>query len=246
MQSIKKIRSIGFQWIGAIFLFFLCLFLNLGSHEDPASLTNATSSSLSNFHSPDDTLRNGNYGDLEPQKVLQMVSSLGASTSGYWVEACVGSRHKGCRHRFHCHHSNCSTDGFLGPHPIAKPLSLKDQPGIFPAPIMGDASLTFKFKAQNPQATHLTPIVIRPDGTAFQTPPMTPLNSLQTLVIPSQAQTGIYTLFVIAHPNTSKDASVSVEATISTQPQNCQIFHLFPFDPTGDGAKFSAEFIYKK
>jgi hypothetical protein len=178
-------------------------------------------------------------------KPLQEVATLGAATTGVLVEGIVGSMYKGCRHRFYCH-SASPKQGFLGSEASARPLSIKDQPGIFPAPLMGPASLTFSFSCQAPHAS-LTPIIVRPDGTVFQGLPMTTLNSPQTLVISSPAQTGIYTLFVLAHQKDSQGTQVTVEATISTQPQQNKTFQLKSFEPIEEDSRLiSAEFVYTR
>lgn len=172
----------------------------------------------------------------------QEVASLGAPATGFLIEGGVGAIHKGCRHRFYCH-STGPTTGFLGPQTAAKPVSLKDQPGVFPAPLMGAATITFKFCCQD---SHLfTPVVVRPDGTVFKGLPMTSLNSPQILVISNPAQTGIYTLFILSHQKKAEDTLITVDAYINTQPDNAKTFHLKSFDA---GAKeselISAEFVY--
>lgn len=177
-------------------------------------------------------------------KPVHEVAALGASASGSLVEGSVGSSHKGSRHRFYCH-SSASTSGFLGPQAIVKPLSLKDQPGVFPAPLMGPASLTFTFHCQDESQDSLTPIVVRPDGTAFQGLPMNRSNSPQTLVISSPAQTGIYTLFVLAHQKEGGGNRVHINASINTQPQHSKTFHLksLEFDDK-EVELICAEFVY--
>jgi hypothetical protein len=176
-------------------------------------------------------------------KPLYEVASVGAPTTGSLVEGSVGSINRGCRHRFYCH-SAAPAEGFLGPQEAAKPVSLKDQPGVFPAPLVGDASVTFQFYCQNPKEC-IIPVVIRPDGTIYQGLIMTSLNSPQTIVIASPAQTGIYTLFVLAKQQDSLGAHVTVDASISTQPQNITTFSLKTFEPNDkEGDLISAEFIY--
>jgi hypothetical protein len=176
-------------------------------------------------------------------KPLYEVASLGASTTGALVEGSVGSIRKGCRHHFYCQ-STGPTIGFLGPQEAAKPVSLKDQPGVFPAPLVGAASVTFQFHCQDANAS-IVPIVIRPDGTVYQGLAMTGQNSPQTLVISSPAQTGIYTLFALAYQKDSQGAHISVDTSISTQPQNNITFQLKSFEPSDKEAELiSAEFIY--
>ncbi len=177
-------------------------------------------------------------------KPTHEVATLGASTTGSLVEGSLGSIHKGHRHRFYSH-SPVSALGFLGPHTIAKPLSLKDQPGVFPAPLMGPASLTFTFHCQNESQAPLTPIVVRPDGTIYQGFPMTTSHSPQSLVISSPAQTGIYTVFVLAHQNVFDDIPIQVNASISTQPQHDKTLYLKTLGSSNKNAEFmSAEFVY--
>jgi hypothetical protein len=173
---------------------------------------------------------------------LHEVATLGAPTTGAVIEGIVGSM-KGCRRRFYCH-SAYQTLGFLGPHTTAKPLSIKNQPGIFPAPLMGPASLTFNFHCPHSTAS-LTPIVVRPDGTIFHGLSLTKLNSPQSLVISSPAQTGIYTLFVLANQKDSHGVQVTVDAAVSTQPQQNKIFFLKSFELDPENLDLiSAEFIY--
>ena len=173
---------------------------------------------------------------------LQEVATLGGPTAGSLIEGVVGSM-KGCRHRFYCHSAG-PTLGFLGFQTTTKPLMIKNQPGIFPAPLMGPASLTFNFNYKNSSAS-LTPVVVRPDGRVFQGLPMTMTNSPQTLVISSPAQTGIYTVFVLAHQKDSQGGKVTVNAAISTQPQHDRTFLLKSFDLNHeDSDLMSAEFIY--
>lgn len=165
------------------------------------------------------------------------------STTGSLVEGSVGSIHKGCRHRFHCH-STSPTNGFLGPQEIVKSVSLKDQPGVFPAPLMGAANITFNFCCQDAQAS-VTPVVVRPDGTVFQGLPMTAHNSPQTLEVSSPAQTGIYTLFVLSHQKEAPSIHVKVDASISTQSHSNKSFEIKSFDLNDkDADLFSAEFVY--
>lgn len=172
----------------------------------------------------------------------QEVAVLGAPTTGSLVEGSIGAIHKGCRHRFYCH-STGPTAGFLGPQTIAKPVSLKDQPGVFPAPLMGAATIAFNFCCQ--ESHFVTPIVVRPDGTVFKGLPMTSLNSPQTLVISSPAQTGIYTLFILPHEKHSIGTLITVEASINTQPENKQFFYLKSFESNDkDLDLISAEFVY--
>lgn len=183
---------------------------------------------------------------LKKQKIsstpLYEVESMGAPITGSLVEGSVGSINKGCRHRFYCH--SVDPAGFLGPQEAAKPVSLKDQPGVFPAPVVGAASLTFQFHCQNSKAS-VIPVVIRPDGKSYQGLPMTSFTSPQTLVISSPAQTGIYTLFVLAKQKEALGTNVTVDASISTQPQNHATFSLKSFKPDAkEDDLISAEFIY--
>jgi len=175
-------------------------------------------------------------------KSVHEVASLGAPITGPLVEGSVGSIPKGHHNRFYCH--STPVKGFLGPQEVAKPISLKDQPGVFPAPLVGEASVSFQFHNQDANAS-IVPIVIRPDGTVYQGLAMTAEHSPQTLVISSPAQTGIYTLFVLAHEKDSLGAHVTVDASINTQPRRNATFHLKSFEPTDNEVDLiSAEFVY--
>ena len=177
-------------------------------------------------------------------KPLHEVASLGAPTTGSLVEGSVGSVVRGCRHRFYCHSTGGPPTSFLGPEKVAKPIALKDQPGIFPAPVAGGASISFQFHCQDAQSS-IIPVVIRPDGTVYQGLAMTEQTSPQTLVISSPAQTGIYTLFVLTHHQDSSNTIISVDASINTQPHNHATFYLKPFEANDQETDLlSAEFIY--
>lgn len=180
---------------------------------------------------------------LLTEKSFQEVASLGAPTTGPLLEGNVGAIRKGYRHQFYCH-SPGPTIGFLGPQSIVKPVSVKDQPGVFPAPLMGAASITFRFHCQDSQAW-IIPLVVRPDGTVFRGFPMNALHSPQTLVISSPAQTGIYTLFALSHGQSFPSTYVTVETSISTQPHYSKTLSLKTFGPNEkDVEKISAEWIY--
>lgn len=176
-------------------------------------------------------------------KTAYDVSVLGAPATGSLVEGVVGSVQKGCRHRFFCHSSE-PMQGFLGPQASAEPLSFRDQPGVFPAPLMGPAALTFCFNCSE-ENSHFTPIIVRPDGTVIYGQAMGASNSPQTLVIASPAQTGIYNLFILTHQKEDIPAHAMVEASISTQPKEGKTFHLKSLEAKeGDPELISAEFIY--
>lgn len=176
-------------------------------------------------------------------KPLYEVASLGALTTGALIEGMVGAIHKGARQRFYCH-STGPEQGFLGHQTSAKLLSLENQPGVFPAPLMGPASLAFTFHCKDVKAP-LTPIVIRPDGTVFRGLPMTSFDSPQTLEISSPAQTGIYTLFIVAHHKDDLQTQMMITTHISTEPKQSLPFYIQPFDPNAkDMDLISAEFVY--
>lgn len=226
----------------------LCLSQSLNhesfqASQEPTDLIKRTLEFSSELSSQKETMQHSSLDQTElSQPSLFEVASLGAATTGSLVEGSIGSIHKGCRHRFYCHSTELT--GFLGPKTTTKPLALKDQPGVFPAPLIGAASVTFNFKCQDANAA-VTPIVVRPDGTVFQGLSMTSLNSPQTLVISSPAQTGIYTLFVLANQKEALDTHVTVNASISTQPQNDMTFHLKSFEGGDKNAELiSAEFVY--
>lgn len=178
-----------------------------------------------------------------PRKPSFEVASCGASTTGLLVEGSAGAIRKGYRNRFYCN-SHGPVSGFLGPQSSSKSVHLKNQPGIFPAPLMGDAAISFDFKCDDSNAC-VTPIVVRPDGTVFHGLSMTSLNSPQKVVISSPAQTGIYTLFVLGDQKKASETYVTVDAFVSTQPQNDKTFHLKTFTPgEKDAELISAEFVY--
>lgn len=181
-------------------------------------------------------------GSIYPSKPLIHVAVIGASTTGPLIDGVVGSVHKGSRKRFYCHSS--STQGFLGPKIVDEPLSIRNQPGVFPAPIMGYESLSFRFKCAKPN-TIFVPIIIRPDGTVIHGQPMSKTNSPQTMIIGSPAQTGIYTLLILPHDPNNLDAQAIVEAAISAQPNEVKTFHLKAFNSNHLEDDFlTAEFIY--
>ncbi len=185
---------------------------------------------------------NSSFSLMSVEKPLHEVASLGAATTGALVEGKVGSMRKSCRQRFYCQSSG-PKPGFLGPEIVAKPSSIKDQPGIFPAPLMGLDSLTFTFTCQNQDAT-LTPVIIKPDGTAVYGQPMRKQET-QTVMISSPAQTGIYTLFALAHQTSPSLACLHVKVTTSTRPEQTKSFYLEPF--TGfqkNSDHISDEFVY--
>ncbi len=179
----------------------------------------------------------------QSSKPLHEVATLGAATTGPLLEGVSGAINKGRHRHFDCYSAN-PKPGFLGPQTIAKHPRVKDQPGVFPAPLMGPASLTFTFSSQSKHCA-LTPVIVRPDGTAFHGLPLTPDDSSQTLAVSSPAQTGIYTLFVLGHQKNQSEAHAIVKVTTSTQTQQVNTFHLFPFDLSDNHSdEFSAEFIY--
>lgn len=179
----------------------------------------------------------------EYSKPLHEVASIGAATTGPLLEGMAGATHKEHRHRFYCHSSG-PKPGFLGPQSVAKPSLVKDQPGVFPAPLMGPASLTFIFACRDPNAA-ITPVIVRPDGTAFHGLPMTAQDSPQTLVVSAPAQRGIYTLFTLAHHDSKPNMETTVDVTTSTLPQQIKTFTIQPFISTDPHSEpFSAEFFY--
>ncbi len=176
-------------------------------------------------------------------RLRQQVASCGAPTTGWLIEGRVGSFRREGRRRFYCYSAN-HQEGFLGPQAAAKPVSLRDQPGVFPAPIVGPASLMFSFREVNPDGT-LIPVIVKPDGTILRGQPITTSNSPQILVVSAPAQTGIYNLFILAQRQQAGEAEVFVEASVSTQPTQMQMLMLKPFDANSlDPTCVNAEFLY--
>lgn len=187
----------------------------------------------------DEAFRLSHFFSRPPQEV----ATLGAPTSGSLVEGAIGSIRKGSRHRFFCHSSR-PDPGFLGVQESSNRLILKDQPGVFPAPILGAASITFEFHSQESTGS-IVPVIVRPDGTIYQGLPMNRSNSPQTLVVSSPAQTGIYTLLTLSHSSDALKAPISVKASISTQPERSRTLLLRPLEKENPQPELiSAEFIY--
>jgi hypothetical protein len=185
----------------------------------------------------------GVSNDFRDSKPTQEIASLGAATTGCFVEGVIGAPRKGRRHRFYCQSSGPKS-GFLGPQTVAKPFSVKAQPGIFPAPLMGTASLTFTFSCDSENA-YLTPVIVKPDGTIYQGAPLKGCKASQELVVTSPAQTGIYTFFVLSHGDSPHDVHTSVKVHTSVTPQQVETFSLKPFEGNEAHAEeICAEFIY--
>lgn len=172
------------------------------------------------------------------------VASLGGATTGSLLEGVVGAVQKGCRHRFYCH-STLSDEAFVGlKTDVNKIVAIKDQPGVFPAPLAGPSSLTFTFKHEFGKSK-LTPVIVRPDGTIFQGLPMNSFDSPQKIVISAPAQTGIYTLFVLSNEKDDINGEMMIQTTISNQPQKERSLRLRPFNPKSEHVEqTSAEFFY--
>lgn len=180
-----------------------------------------------------------------PPRPLHEVGSLGAATTGALVDGVAGATRKGCRYRFTCH-TEGPKPGFLGPITVAKPTSLRCQPGIFPAPLTGPDSITFTFTCQS-NDNLLTPVVVRPDGTTLQGFPMSTDDFPQSIVLASPAQTGIYTLFVLPHEqdNGVHQVYATVDVKTSTHSQQDTTLILKPFESTEENSEWvSGEFIY--
>lgn len=175
---------------------------------------------------------------------IQQISSIGSSTAGALVEGVVGSSQRKSPYRYYTQ-SPGPTSGFLGPQDEIKPTCFRDQPGVSPAPLVGEASITFQFHCTEPGSC-VIPAVVRPDGTIYQGLSMTPKTSPQTVVISAPAQTGIYTLFVIADEKTVPNSHATVQTSISTDPKNRTTLNLQTFDTSADLPQelTSAEFVY--
>jgi len=183
-----------------------------------------------------------------PQSIRKTVCEIaicGAPPTGPLIEGVAGSIHKGSRHRFHCYPTTPAR-GFIGSQTTMEPLNMKNQPGVFPAPLMGQESISFHFYAPQPNSS-FTPVIIRPDGTIFYGQPMDKKTSPQTLVVTSPAQTGVYTLMIVNDQDTENVARATVKASISTDPQDESTFLLKSFTPSEPEESIeliSAEFIY--
>jgi hypothetical protein len=148
---------------------------------------------------------------------VHKVRAIGAPTAGGVMEGVVGAPYQQPHHRYSCRSAG-PKPGFIGPDAAGKPTCVRDQPGVFPAPLLGPDSLSFTFISQSHCASLVTPVVVRPDGTAFFGQSMRADDLPQRLEIPAPAQMGIYTLFVLPHDAESEPVSMAVEVASSEQP----------------------------
>ena len=177
------------------------------------------------------------------------VSVLGAPTSGIAIQGAVGAIHKGNDLRFPCY-SPGPTPGLVGPQIFSKLSGFKDQPGVFPAPLIGFDSLHFVFTSKEGNRD-IIPVIIKPDGTIFKGSPMNCNHGPQMLVIPYPAQTGIYTIFALNQKSVEKNdliaGLVEVNVNTSTRTKKGKHFLLKPFSSNTKNAEFiSAEYIYAR
>lgn len=217
------------QTIAIFFLFSLFFLPSSGSASTRQKADNTKSTS---FNTPSSA------------RPIQQIASIGSSTTGALVEGVVGPNQKKSPYLYYIQTPGPAS-GFLGPQDEVKPTHFRDRPGVSPAPLAGEASITFQFHCNEP-GTCVIPAVVRPDGTVYQGLSMTSKNSPQTVIISSPAQTGIYTLFVIADEKTIPKSHATVQTSISTDPKNRTTLHLQTFDTSADVTQelTSAEFIY--
>lgn len=108
----------------------------------------------------------------------ETVVSIGAPLSGPCIEGAVGAIQKGVRQKFCCQ-TGGNVPGFLGPRLFSS--FVKEQPGVFPAPLRTETSLSFHWDKE------ATVWVVLPDGTSLQV-------EGSELSIPFPTQSGIYFL----------------------------------------------------
>lgn len=189
------------------------------------------------------------------------IATIGAPITGPLLEGSVGAKCGRLRNRFYSQNEG-PTIGFVGQQTFKTPLVLKDQPGIFPAPLMGPASLNFVFSMTEEKGVYsevkqnVIPVLVKPDGTICKGSPLTAEDSPQTIMIPSPAQTGMYTLFVLPNlPNQENaqeglkehlsHAKIHVTGMISTRPGENRNLELTAFSLEEKNLEgISAEFVY--
>lgn len=175
---------------------------------------------------------------------IQHVTAIGAPTVGGLIEGIAGAPYRAPHHRYCCR-SDGPKPGFIGPDVAGKPTCVRDQPGVFPAPIMGPDSLSFTFRSQDSHLSQVTPVVVRPDGIAIVGRPMQSGDASQTLEVPFPAQMGIYTLFILPHENANQPVSASVEVQSSVVEKRPRIIPLQSFvSGGGDLDLICGEYIY--
>jgi hypothetical protein len=160
------------------------------------------------------------------------------------MEGVVGAPYQQPHHRYSCRSAG-PKPGFIGPDAAGKPTCVRDQPGVFPAPLLGPDSLSFTFISQSHCAAFVTPVVVRPDGTAFFGQSMRADALPQTLEIPAPAQMGIYTLFVLPHDTESEPVAISVKVSSSEQRGLVETISLKSFIAGSDDSDLTCgEYIY--
>jgi hypothetical protein len=165
------------------------------------------------------------------------VSSIGAPTAGALIEGMVGSRDKSSQP---CFSYQSVKPGFVGPEIVSKPIKIRDQPGIFPAPALGPASISFAFYYSD--SSPLYPVIVQPDGSVINGEK---IDFSSHIVIPSPAQLGIYSLFILASEPCNSQP-VIVKIFTSTRPSEVQTIHIKPITQDSPLDLMSAEFIYKE
>lgn len=177
------------------------------------------------------------------------IAVFGSPTSGPLVEGAIGAIQKGYRHRFYCH-SPGPSPGFIGAQTSTKVSSIKEQPGVFPAPLMGSDSLQFTF-ALSGSNDPVIPVIVKPDGTILKGYSMTHEQPPQVLSIPYPAQTGVYNFFVLnqninCEKNSAAENSwVNVNVITNHQSRKGQNFSIKAFNANVESPEFiCAEYIY--
>ncbi len=176
-------------------------------------------------------------------QTTHQAASIGAPVTGSLIEGCIGSFKKSESH--YITHYDHTKNGFLGSSQGEKhAITVKDQPGVFPAALVGDSSIGFQFHIED-ENEEIIPVIVRPDGTVYQGLAMHKDHSPQVLEIASPAQRGIYTLFVLGNGK-ALAKNIIVEVAVKNQPKHNTSLQLQPFNPENDQNHdlISAEFVY--
>lgn len=176
-------------------------------------------------------------------KPFYEIASLGAPTTRPIIKETVGAINKRSEKQIQPG-TNGGYEGFSGLSSTSI-ASLYQEAGLSPNHPNEPADIAFTFSCRDIKEP-FTPIIVRPDGTILRGLPMTQEHSPQTLEISTPAQTGIYTLFVLAHEQHSPDSLVTINTKVSSDPLQNKAFQLGFFDPKNktDSKIVSAEFLY--
>lgn len=158
------------------------------------------------------------------------IASLGAVMSEAILEGGSGAIQRSPQYRFRTR-SIGPTPGIIGQHPKFTRATLREQPGVFPGPLLGFDALEFTFTCLGPIDQNLVPIIFKPDGSIIKGKILCSKDPKQTVTVPYPAQTGIYTLFI--SNNSLKNAiseSIRVEVAVHKKVKGGKNTYSRPFD----------------